>query len=62
MHGTLPPRQGGVDVHSDLMLIEFGDAFDFSAADFQGWCREVGFRDFKTIALNDSHSAAVAYK
>ena len=44
------------------MLIEFGDAFDFSAADFQGWCREVGFRDFKTIALNDSHSAAVAYK
>jgi len=22
------------------MLIEFGDAFDDSAADFQGWCRE----------------------
>ena len=24
------------------MLIEFGDAFDFTGADFAGWCREVG--------------------
>lgn len=22
------------------MLIEFGDAFDYSAADFRGWCGE----------------------
>ena len=26
------------------MLLEFGDAFDYSGADFGGWCREVGFR------------------
>jgi hypothetical protein len=26
------------------MLIEFGDAFDYSAADFRKWCGEAGFR------------------
>ena len=26
------------------MLIEFGEAFDFTGADFAGWCREVGFQ------------------
>ena len=25
------------------MLIEFGDAFDYSGADFKQWCSEVGF-------------------
>ena len=44
------------------MLIEFGDAFDYTGADFAGWCREVGFRDFKTIPLTGPSSAAVAYK
>lgn len=44
------------------MLIEFGDAFDYSGSDFAGWCREVGFRDFKTIPLTGPFSAAVAYK
>jgi hypothetical protein len=44
------------------MLIEFGDAFDYSGADFVGWCREVGFRDFKIIPLMGPSSAAVAYK
>lgn len=44
------------------MLIEFGDAFDFSAADFRKWCREVGFKRFETIHLNGAHSAVVAYK
>ena len=44
------------------MLIEFGDAFDYSGADFIGWCREAGFRDFKIIPLNGPWSAAVAYK
>jgi hypothetical protein len=44
------------------MLIEFGDAFDYSGADFVGWCREVGFRDFKIIPLAGPSSAAVAYK
>ncbi|GAU85796.1 methyltransferase [Bosea sp. BIWAKO-01] len=44
------------------MLIEFGDAFDYSAADFEGWCREVGFRRFETMALAGPSSAAIAYK
>jgi precorrin-6B methylase 2 len=44
------------------MLIEFGDAFDYSGSDFAGWCREVGFREFKIIPLMGPSSAAAAYK
>lgn len=44
------------------MLIEFGDAFDYTAADFRKWCGEVGFKRFETIHLNGAHSAVVAYK
>jgi hypothetical protein len=35
------------------MLIEFGDAFDFTAADFRRWCTEVGFKRVETIPLSD---------
>jgi cyclopropane fatty-acyl-phospholipid synthase-like methyltransferase len=44
------------------MLIEFGDAFDYSGADFSGWCREAGFKRFEVIHLAGASSAAVAYK
>jgi O-methyltransferase domain/Dimerisation domain len=44
------------------MLIEFGDAFDFTAADFFRWCREAGFRDTEVIPLTGPASAGVAYK
>ena len=44
------------------MLIEFGDAFDFTAADFFGWCREVGFSGTEVIPLAGPASAGVAYK
>jgi len=44
------------------MLIEIGDAFDYSAADFAGWCRAVGFRDINVLPLTGIISAAVAYK
>ncbi|MGD9620094.1 MAG: methyltransferase [Mycolicibacterium sp.] len=44
------------------MLIEFGDAFDYTAADFQRWCSEAGFRTFETIPLDGPSSAAIAYK
>lgn len=44
------------------MLIEFGDAFDYSGADFRGWCSEVGFRRFEVLPLAGASSAAVAYK
>jgi precorrin-6B methylase 2 len=44
------------------MLIEFGDAFDYSGADFRGWCRQVGFRRFDVMHLQGAHSAAIAWK
>jgi hypothetical protein len=44
------------------MLIEFGDAFDFTGADFGRWCREVGFREIEVIPLGGPASAGVAYK
>jgi predicted O-methyltransferase YrrM len=44
------------------MLIEFGDAFDYTGADFKRWCSEVGFTRFEIIPLAGPSSAAVAYK
>lgn len=44
------------------MLIEFGDAFDFTGADFTEWCTEIGFKKTETIHLQGPASAAVAYK
>jgi len=44
------------------MLIELGDAFDYTGADFRKWCREVGFTRFEILPLAGASSAAVAYK
>ncbi len=44
------------------MLIEFGDAFDYTGADFRAWCSEAGFTRFEIIQLAGPTSAAVAYK
>jgi predicted O-methyltransferase YrrM len=44
------------------MLIEFGDAFDFTGGDFAGWCREAGFRDVQILPLTGPASAGIAYK
>jgi hypothetical protein len=44
------------------MLIEFGDAFDFTGADFGNWCREAGFKRTEVIHLAGPASAGVAYK
>ena len=44
------------------MLIEFGDAFDYSGADFRQWCEPVGFKRFEVIHLAGPSSAAIAYK
>ncbi|MCG8592185.1 MAG: acetylserotonin O-methyltransferase [Proteobacteria bacterium] len=44
------------------MLIEFGDAFDYTAADFRRWGTEVGFQRFEVIPLAGPSSAVVAYK
>jgi hypothetical protein len=44
------------------MLIEFGDAFDYTGADFRTWCGAAGFKRFEIIPLAGPASAAVAYK
>jgi predicted O-methyltransferase YrrM len=44
------------------MLIEFGDAFDFTGADFAAWCSEAGFRETDVVPLVGPTSAAIAYK
>jgi hypothetical protein len=44
------------------MLIEFGDAFDFTGADFAGWCLEAGFARCALLPLGGPASAAIAYK
>lgn len=44
------------------MLIEFGDAFDYTGADFREWCSEAGFIRFELLPLAGPTSAAVAYK
>ncbi len=44
------------------VLVGFGDAFDYSGAEFAGWCREAGFARSEAIRLRGPVSAAVAYK
>ncbi|MDM0117641.1 methyltransferase [Variovorax sp. J22R133] len=44
------------------MLIEFGDAFNFTSADLVGWCDEVGFCRTEVIALAGVVSAGIAYR
>jgi hypothetical protein len=44
------------------MLIEFGDAFDFTGADFWSWCKQAGFSRYEILPLAGTCSAAIAYK
>jgi hypothetical protein len=44
------------------MLVECGDAFDYTGADFDGWCREAGFQRTEVIHLAGPASAGIAYK
>ena len=44
------------------MLIEFGDAFDFSGADYRKWCTEAGFNKVDVVHLAGPASAAIAWK
>ena len=44
------------------MLIEFGEAFDFTFADYKQWCQEAGFSKFECVHLAGPCSAAIAYK
>ena len=49
-------------IMSLTMLIEFGDAFDFTGADFASWCMEAGFSRCEVLPLAGPVSAAIAYK
>lgn len=44
------------------MLIEFGDAFDFTGADLRAWCEDAGFQSFEVLPLAGPASAGIAYK
>ena len=44
------------------MLIETGDGFDFSGADFWSWCKEAGFKRYEVLHLAGPCSAAIAYR
>ena len=44
------------------MLLEFGDAFDFTGAEFTCWCKEMGFKEVQVLPLTGPVSAAIAYK
>jgi len=43
------------------MLIEFGDAFDFTGADFARWSLDAGFRKTEVLHLVGPMSAAIAW-
>jgi predicted O-methyltransferase YrrM len=44
------------------MLIEFGDAFEYTGRDFAGWCKDAGFSDVEILPLTGPASAGIAYK
>jgi len=44
------------------MLIEFGNAFDYTGADSAGWCKQVGFKHTEVVPLAGPTSAGIAYK
>jgi predicted O-methyltransferase YrrM len=44
------------------MLIEFGDAFDYTGADFASWCKEAGFSSVDVMPLAGPASAGIAIK
>ncbi len=44
------------------MLIEVGDAADYTGAEFAAWCTEAGFSRCEIIPLTGPTSAAIAYK
>lgn len=44
------------------MLIETGNGFDYSFAEFTNWAKDVGFRSTSLLPLAGPSSAAIAYK
>jgi len=44
------------------MLIETHEGYDFSAADFDGWAKEIGYAESSVIPLTGPSSAVIAVK
>ena len=44
------------------MMIETEDGFDFSANDFEGWAKEIGFKEISVMPLTGPSSAVIAIK
>lgn len=44
------------------MLVQLGDGFDYTGADFARWCRDVGFRQVDILPLAGFASAGIARK
>ena len=44
------------------MLIENGDAFEYTTADFERWTKTAGFKQIEVLPLAGPTSAAIAYK
>jgi O-methyltransferase domain/Dimerisation domain len=44
------------------MLIELPGGFDYTGAQFEGWCTDAGFERTEILALAGPSSAAIAYK
>jgi predicted O-methyltransferase YrrM len=44
------------------MLIEFGDAFDFTGEDLTAWCEDAGFRGVELLPLAGTATAGIARK
>ena len=43
------------------MLIELPGGFDYTGAQFDGWCRDAGFARTEILPLTGPSSAAIAY-
>ena len=41
-------------------ILDCGDAFDFTGADFASWCREAGFKEIDVLPLAGPTSAGIA--
>lgn len=44
------------------MLIETPEGYDFSAADFDGWAKGIGFKQTSLMPLTGPTSAVIAIK
>jgi hypothetical protein len=44
------------------MIIELGDAFDFTGADLTRWCTQVGYQKVQIVPLAGPTSAGIAHK